>query len=90
MGYDSRKETGMCKINCEIVEGLMPLEKVARIRTADGEVEEVAVPSQQVTDNRQLHASELGRDGDKVLIELPREAASGKWRLWIDANTIGG
>jgi hypothetical protein len=79
----------MCKINCEIEEGLIPLEKIARIKCADGSIEEVSVPSQQVTGSR-LHASEVGRDQGMVLVELPREAASGRWRVWVSVDSLTG
>lgn len=78
----------MCMINCEIVEGLIPSEKVAKIQIADGSIEEVAVAPQQIIGNK-MQASEVGRTGDKVLVELPRETASGRWRVWLNIKQIG-
>ena len=68
------------KINCEVVDGLMPTEKVARIENADGKVEEVAVSDQHISDNS-LIVSEIGRKDDKVLVELPNESSTGHWRV---------
>jgi len=77
------------KINCKIEDGLMPSEKIARIETADGKSEEVAVSNQNIADNK-LMAFEIGREEGRVLVELPRESASGRWRIWVKESAIGG
>jgi len=76
------------KLNCEVVDGLMPTEKVARIQNADGKIEEVAVPSQNIQGGKLL-ASEIGRREGNVLVELPRESTSGRWRIWVKESSIG-
>jgi hypothetical protein len=76
------------KIQCDVSEGLMPSEKVARIETADGKSEEVAVSAQNIHGN-QLMAFEIGRSEGRVLVELPRESASGRWRIWVKESAIG-
>jgi len=79
----------MCKINCEeIVEGLIPSEKIARIRSVDGRVEEVAVSETQIS-GKTIVASMIGRDENKVLVELPRETSSGRWRVWVLETQLG-
>ena len=77
------------KIQCEVSDGLMPDEKVARVQTADGKSEEIAVSAQNIQ-NDKLLAFEIGRDQGNVLVELPRESASGRWRIWVKAASIGG
>ena len=80
----------MCKIKCEIEDGLIPSEKVARITTVGGKREEVAV-SDQLVDMRAgaIVASEVGRSKDgHVLVELPRESASGRWRIWVEGDLV--
>ena len=77
------------KIPCKVTDGLMPNEKVARIETADGKSEEVAVSAQNIQNDRLL-ASVVGREHGKVLVELPRESASGRWRVWVKETAIGG
>ena len=77
------------KVNCTVSDGLMPHEKIARIETADGKSEVVAVSSQSIQNNK-LMACEIGRSGEKVLVELPRESASGRWRIWVKESAIGG
>jgi hypothetical protein len=76
------------KLNCEVVDGLMPTEKIARIQNAEGKIEEVAVPAQNI-DGGKLFAYEIGRFEGKVLVELPRESTSGRWRIWVDEAIIG-
>jgi hypothetical protein len=75
------------KINCQVSDGLMPNEKVARIETADGKSEEVAVSAKNIQNNK-LEAFEIGRIEGKVLIELPRESTSGRWRIWVKDTAI--
>jgi hypothetical protein len=77
------------KINCRVTDGLMPNEKIARIETADGKTEEVAVSDQNVHGDK-LIAFEIGRSEGNVLVELPRESASGRWRVWVKEAAIGG
>ena len=35
-----------------------------------------------------LVADEIGRHEGKILIELPRETASGRWRIWVKESTL--
>jgi hypothetical protein len=76
-------------IRCTVSEGLMPSESIARIETADGKSEVVSVSSRNIQDNK-LVAFEIGRSGGRVLVELPRESASGRWRIWVKESAIGG
>jgi len=78
------------KVTCDVSEGLMPNEKIARIETADGKSEVVAVSSQNILPGNRLEAFEVGRREGKVLVELPRESASGRWRIWVKETAIGG
>jgi hypothetical protein len=76
-------------VKCTVSEGLMPTEKIAQIETADGKSEAVAVSSENIRENR-LMAFEIGRREGKVLVELPRESTSGRWRIWVKESAIGG
>jgi hypothetical protein len=71
-------------IDCKVLDGLIPSEKVVQIVDVDGRVEEIAVPIQSVQGNK-FTVSAVARSGDKVLVELPRESASGSWRMWVKA-----
>ena len=75
-------------IKCDVSDGLMPSEKIVRIETADGKSEEVAVSAQNIQNNK-LVAAEIGRSEGRVLVELPRESASGRWRIWVKESAIG-
>jgi hypothetical protein len=76
------------KLNCTVAKGLIPSEKTVFIQRADGVSEEVTVSSKSLSGGM-LEASEIGRDKNKVLIELPRESASGRWRVWVKDSSIG-
>jgi hypothetical protein len=60
-----------------------------RIGQVDGKSEEVAVSAQNIQ-NDKLLAFVIGRDEGNVLVELPRESASGRWRIWVKEAAIGG
>ncbi len=78
----------MPRIAVEHVEdGLHPSEVVVTLRTADGTIEEVAV-DRQLVDAKRLQAYPIGRDADRVLVELPRETNSGSWRVWMPKDSV--
>lgn len=80
----------MIKLSTNSVEeGLMPAERIARIEVAGGGIEEVSVSADHITDNNKLMVFEIGRREGKVLVELPRESASGRWRIWVNAAAVG-
>jgi hypothetical protein len=72
-----------------VLDGLVPTEKVARIQMAGGGIEEVSVSEKDISPDNRLLASFIGKDGERVLVELPRESASGRWRIWVNANAVG-
>lgn len=76
------------KVNCTFVDGLVPNEKIAQICGADGKLEEVEVSIQNVSGST-LMAYEVGRRQGEVLVELPRESTSGRWRMWVKDSLIG-
>ena len=80
----------MCKVRCQdVMEGPGPGEKVVKVQTPEG-WEEVIAPVSSVKQGFLITSAVLDRRDGKVLVELPRESASGRWRLWIDqANTDG-
>lgn len=78
----------MTKLTCSIVEGLMPTERIARVQAADGEVEEVSVSAGNISGDK-LIASEIVRHEGRVLVELPHESASGRWRIWVNESAVG-
>ena len=69
--------------------GLMPAEKIFRVENADGHIEEVPVSSRSITGNGLL-AYVIGRNEGLILVELPRESVSGRWRIWVKESSVGG
>lgn len=70
-------------IRCQfITDGPGPSEHVVGIETKSGQ--EQVVLSTRALDNGYLDIGEpLSREGQNFLIELPRESASGRWRIWV-------
>lgn len=77
------------KIECQVRDGFIASEKIVRILGSDGQYEEVTVSAKNLSGNK-LEASEIGRNRDEVLVELPRETTSGRWRVWVNQSSIGG
>jgi hypothetical protein len=75
------------KLNCKVAKGLIPAEKTVFIQRVDGNLEEVTVSSKSLSSGK-LEASEIGRIKNKVLVELPRESASGRWRIWVSKSSV--
>jgi hypothetical protein len=76
------------KLSCELVDGLMPAEKIARFKAADGKFDEVFVSTENL-DNNSLVVNVIAQMEGRALIELPRESASGRWRVWVASSSIG-
>ena len=76
----------MCFVRAKIAGSLIDSERVARIQTLDG-VEEVVVSHRQVQRGRLL-AFTIHETGKKVLVELPRESTSGRWRVWVARKLV--
>jgi hypothetical protein len=75
------------RFNNKVV-GAIPSEAVVEIPTVGG-TEEVVVHTSQVN----ADSVEVGYIGTKpadgsVLIELPRESVSGRWRIWVPKSAV--
>lgn len=79
----------MVKLDGKIEEGIIPAEVIVSVEDADGGIEEVPVSQVSIRDGKLL-AAEIGRDQKgRVLVELPRETVSGRWRMWVKSSTVG-
>lgn len=79
----------MCRVKCEtVMEGVIDSEKVGRIRTAEGRIEEVSAHASLFGPENTLAVSRIGSRDSSVLIELPRESASGLWRVWVKEDQL--
>lgn len=76
------------RVKCKVVtEGPGPSETVVEIKTTDGN-EEVIV-SRKLVKNDFLDVGPLvHEDKTRVLLELPRESVSGKWRIWVPKSAV--
>jgi hypothetical protein len=66
--------------------GPIPSEAVVTIPTTTG-TEEVVVHTSQASEES-VEAGYIGEEGDRVLVELPRETVSGRWRIWVPRNAV--
>jgi len=82
----------MCKVRVTILgEGPGPQEKIVRIKKADGTSEELVTHSNTLK-GETVETALIFRDQDglRALVELPRESASGSWRLWVSQDQLVG
>ena len=77
----------MCRVKAKIKKGAIQSERIAYIKTAEGEHAEVLLSAAQTGVNH-IVAAEIGRDNNNVLIELPQETSSGYWRVWVNKSQI--
>jgi hypothetical protein len=66
--------------------GAIPSEAIVTIATTTGP-EEVVVHTSQVTGDG-VEAGFIGEKKGEVLIELPRETLSGRWRVWVPETAV--
>ena len=77
----------MCKVKCEVLTGVFPGEQIALITTVDGSIAEVSASPTQFTGDS-LKVWKIGEKDGNVLIELPREASNGAWRVWVNRDQL--
>ncbi|MGW5957467.1 hypothetical protein [Methylorubrum thiocyanatum] len=58
------------------------------ITTAEGGQEEVVLSKRLLKDGAMDVGAPLNIREGQYLIELPRESASGRWRVWIPASEV--
>lgn len=78
----------MLLLKCDILAtGPGPSEKVVGIKTTDGD-EEIVLHTSALVNQDKFEVGVLGYEKDRALIELPRESASGRWRVWVPAASL--
>ena len=76
------------RLKCHfLLEGPGPSEATVGISTADGE-DEIVVDASLIRDDRLEVGRVLERKEDRALVELPRECASGRWRVWVAQSEL--
>lgn len=80
----------ICKIKVsDIEEGLIPSERCVAVNTVDGK-EELWVHHTSL-DRDQIEVLLVSqRENRQILVELPRETASGRKRVWISEDQLAG
>ncbi len=82
----------MCRVRVNNVEvGLIPSESVVKVTTTEGD-EEIVVGTDQIKEQEgpTIPAALLHKGEGKALVELPRESASGRRRVWIRERDLVG
>jgi len=65
-----------------------PSEVIVAVTDADGHDEEVIVDRRSLSGESLGIGHPVGRDGDRLLVELPRETAGGAWRVWVPEASV--
>ena len=73
-----------------IGDGQHPSESVVMLETADGEREELIVDKRSIDSDTLKIGYPIRRDGDRLLVELPRETLRGSWRVWVNQDLVMG
>ncbi len=78
----------MLLMKCDVLaNGPGPSEKVVGIETINGN-EKIVLHSSAMAHQDQFEVGIVGYEGDRALIELPRESASGRWRVWVSKASL--
>lgn len=76
-------------IKCtKIADGPGPSEATVSIKTVDGTPEEVILAQRLLKSDAMDVGAPLNVNPGQYLIELPRESASGRWRVWIPESEV--
>ncbi len=62
-------------------------EVLVEIQTTSGSTEEVVV-HKSLVENGSVKVEKIHEKNGEVLVELPRESASGNWRIWVPSQQI--
>lgn len=73
-----------------LTDGPGPQEAIIRVLTADGEAEEVVVHRPSIIDGSIDIGYPLHWEKGRTFVELPQEAMSGRWRIWVPSSAIVG
>jgi len=74
----------------ELSAGLHPSEVVVAITLADGRKERVVVSRRSLSGGTIPIGWPIAEEGDRALVELPRETQTGAWRVWVNRGQLVG
>jgi hypothetical protein len=69
------------------VDGPGPSEAIVTVTTRNGSEEEVILDRSYIEGDT-ISVSRIGQEDDAVLVELPQESASGRWRIWVGPDVV--
>ncbi len=69
-------------------EGPGPDEVVIEVKTASGITEQVVVSASTIVQDMIEVGYPIHRLPERILVELPRESVSGRWRLWVPTSNV--
>jgi len=72
----------------KIMRGPGPGETLVEVLTSSGAIEEVIVDRSAIEREMIDVGNPIHRENDRVLVELPREAMSGRWRVWVPRRSL--
>ncbi|MGO1076727.1 hypothetical protein [Inquilinus sp. CA228] len=79
----------MMRVKVETIrQGQHPSELVVALTTADGHREELIVDQRSIKNDTLGVGYPIGKEKNRLLIELPRETLRGLWRVWVSSDTI--
>ena len=71
-----------------VSDGPGPGEVVVEIATTSGTTEEVVIHAGAIEEDTIDVGHPIDSSEDRSLVELPREAMSGRWRVWVPAGVL--
>jgi len=80
----------MSRIRVDVLgEGQHPSERMIAVTTASGTRENVMVDRRSIRNNNEIEIGyPVASEGDRYLIELPRETTTGQWRVWVKQSDV--
>jgi hypothetical protein len=69
-------------------DGQHPSEAVVSLTTADGVREELIVDRRSIEEGTLRVGYPIRTQGNRFLVELPRETFRGSWRVWVKEDDV--
>ncbi|MCH7543701.1 MAG: hypothetical protein IIB65_08690 [Proteobacteria bacterium] len=72
----------------KLMDGPGPNEALVAVNSASGAIEQVVVHRTAIEHDMIDVGHPIHQTEDKALVELPREAMSGSWRVWVPNEDV--
>lgn len=72
----------------KLMDGPGPGEALVEVTTTAGNTEQVVVHHTVIENDMIDVGNPIHEENDRALVELPREAMSGNWRVWVPREEI--